>query len=50
MINHRAVLFTVQSLFLTITQLKLRPALIVLYMFYNSHKTSKFELYASFDI
>nr|DAX70448.1 MAG TPA: hypothetical protein [Caudoviricetes sp.] len=44
MINHRVMLFTVQSLFLNCTQLKLRPALIVLHRFYNSHKTSKFEL------
>nr|DAW51735.1 MAG TPA: hypothetical protein [Bacteriophage sp.] len=44
MINHRVMLFTVQSLFLIITQLKLRPALIVLYSSYNTSKTSKFEL------
>nr|DAN77455.1 MAG TPA: hypothetical protein [Caudoviricetes sp.] len=44
MINHRVMLFTVQSLFLNCTQLKLRPALIVLYRFYNASKTSKFEL------
>nr|DAR85959.1 MAG TPA: hypothetical protein [Caudoviricetes sp.] len=38
------MLFTVQSLFLNCTQLKLRPALIVLCNSYNASKTSKFEL------